>query len=75
MIVVAALLKMWKKQSHRVLLFTQSRAMVAIFEKFLTANDYKYLKMDGGTSIVSRQPLIDKFNSVSSYPALLFHMF
>jgi DNA excision repair protein ERCC-6 len=64
MIVVSALLKIWKKQKHRVLLFTQSRAMIAVFEEFLTQQQYKYLKMDGSTSVSSRQPLINKFNEV-----------
>lgn len=67
MIVVSALLKIWKKQNHRVLLFTQSRAMILIFEEFLRQQGYKYLKMDGGTSVGSRQPLIDKFNQDNSY--------
>lgn len=65
MIVVSALLKIWKKQKHRVLLFSQGRAMIKIFETFLTEQNYKYLKMDGTTSISSRQGLIDKFNKVS----------
>lgn len=64
MIVVSALLKIWKKQGHRVLLFTQGRSMMAIFAKFLRDQGYKFLKMDGSTSISSRQPLIDKFNQV-----------
>lgn len=67
MVVVAALLKIWKKQNHRVLLFTQSRAMIQIFEEFLRQHNYKYLKMDGSTSVGSRQPLIDKFNQDDSY--------
>ncbi|XP_044747303.1 DNA excision repair protein ERCC-6-like [Coccinella septempunctata] len=62
MIVVSALLKIWKKQKHRVLLFSQGRAMIKIFEKFLQDQNYQYLKMDGTTSIGSRQTLIDKFN-------------
>lgn len=64
MIVVSALLKIWKKQKHRVLLFTQGRAMINVFQKFLTSQDYKFLRMDGTTSIGSRQPLINKFNEV-----------
>lgn len=64
MIVVSALLKIWKKQSHRVLLFSQGRAMIRIFQDFLEEHGYKYLKMDGTTSISSRQALIDKFNTV-----------
>ena len=63
MIVVQALLKLWKKQNHRVLLFTQSRQMLSILEKFVTDQGYSYMKLDGSTSIGSRQPLIEKFNS------------
>ncbi|XP_044263689.1 DNA excision repair protein ERCC-6-like [Tribolium madens] len=71
MIVVSALLKIWKKQKHRVLLFTQSRAMITIFEEFLKQQGYTYLKMDGSTSVSSRQPLINKFNEDSSYDVFL----
>jgi DNA excision repair protein ERCC-6 len=71
MIVVSALLKIWKKQKHRVLLFTQSRAMIAVFEEFLAQQQYKYLKMDGSTSVSSRQPLINKFNEDCSYDVFL----
>ncbi|KAG5895534.1 hypothetical protein JTB14_010678 [Gonioctena quinquepunctata] len=71
MIVVSALLKIWKKQGHRVLLFTQSRKMIVVFQQFLYQYGYKYLKMDGSTSISTRQPLIEKFNKDSSYDVFL----
>lgn len=64
MVVVSALLKIWRKQGHRVLLFTQGRGMIGIFQDFLEHQGYNYLKMDGSTSISSRQPLMDKFNQV-----------
>lgn len=67
MVVVSALLKIWNSQEHRVLLFTQSRAMILILEEFLRQQNYTYLKMDGSTSVSSRQPLIDKFNRDPSY--------
>lgn len=72
MIVVSALLKIWKKQGHRVLLFTQGRAMITIFINFLQEQGYKYLRMDGSTAISTRQPLIDKFNQVISPFTLIF---
>lgn len=75
MVVVSALLKIWKKQKHRVLLFTQSRAMMVVFEEFLSQQGYKYLKMDGSTSISSRQPLIDKFNQVYYFAFSFCHHF
>nr|XP_054762956.1 DNA excision repair protein ERCC-6-like [Lytechinus pictus] len=64
MIVVESLLKLWKQQNHRVLLFSQSKQMLDIFEDFVK-DRYSYMRMDGTTTISSRQPLIAKFNSDS----------
>lgn len=38
--------------------------MLLIIEKFVNDRGYRYLKMDGGTSIAARQPMIAKFNEV-----------
>ncbi|XP_062852240.1 DNA excision repair protein ERCC-6 [Trichomycterus rosablanca] len=62
LIVVESLLRLWFKQGHRVLLFTQSRQMLEILEVFVRENGYSYFKMDGTTAIASRQPLIAKYN-------------
>ncbi|CAF1081670.1 unnamed protein product [Rotaria sp. Silwood1] len=66
MIVLETLLKIWYKQNNRCLLFTQSKQMLNILEVFLTKHNYSYLKMDGTTSIASRQGLVTQFNSDSS---------
>ncbi|KAF6108586.1 ERCC excision repair 6, chromatin remodeling factor [Phyllostomus discolor] len=66
MIVVESLLKIWHKQDQRVLLFSQSRQMLDLLEVFLRAQKYSYLKMDGTTTIASRQPLITRFNEDTS---------
>lgn len=66
MIVVESLLKIWHRQGQRVLLFSQSRQMLHILEVFLRAHKYSYLKMDGTTTIASRQPLITKYNEDTS---------
>uniref|UniRef100_A0A671YJ17 DNA excision repair protein ERCC-6 n=1 Tax=Sparus aurata TaxID=8175 RepID=A0A671YJ17_SPAAU len=66
LIVVESLLRLWHKQGHRVLLFTQSRQMLHILEVFVTENNYSYLKMDGTTAIASRQPLIARYNEDKS---------
>nr|XP_034993651.1 DNA excision repair protein ERCC-6 isoform X2 [Zootoca vivipara] len=66
MIVVESLLKIWHKQGHRVLLFSQSRQMLHILEAFLKQRSYSYLKMDGTTTVASRQPLIARFNEDES---------
>ncbi|XP_067093027.1 DNA excision repair protein ERCC-6 [Osmerus mordax] len=66
LMVVESLLRLWFKQGHRVLLFTQSRQMLEILEVFLRENSYTYLKMDGTTTIASRQPLIARYNQDKS---------
>ncbi|CAL8256652.1 unnamed protein product [Lota lota] len=66
LMVVESLLRLWFKQGHRVLLFTQSRQMLEILEVFVRENSYQYVKMDGTTPIASRQPLIARFNGDKS---------
>ncbi|KAK1166506.1 DNA excision repair protein ERCC-6 isoform X1 [Acipenser oxyrinchus oxyrinchus] len=65
-IVVETLLRLWHKQGHRVLLFSQSRQMLDILEVFVRENGYSYRKMDGTTTIASRQPLIRQYNEDTS---------
>lgn len=62
MMVVDALLKLWKRENHKVLLFTQSRQMLKIFISYLKERDYKHLFMDGSTPIGVRQTMIEEFN-------------
>ncbi|XP_065065513.1 DNA excision repair protein ERCC-6-like [Rhopilema esculentum] len=66
MIVVESLLRLWKEQNHKVLLFSQTRQMLDILESFVKESSYSYLRMDGSTSVGSRQPLIEKFNQDKS---------
>ncbi|XP_035695280.1 DNA excision repair protein ERCC-6-like [Branchiostoma floridae] len=66
MIVVNTLLKMWHKQGHRVLLFSQSKQMLDLMEEFVQDQSYTYMRMDGTTTISSRQPKITKFNKDTS---------
>ncbi|KYQ51971.1 DNA excision repair protein ERCC-6 [Trachymyrmex zeteki] len=67
MTVVRSLLKIWQKQGHRVLLFTQGRQMMHILESLLQREKYTYLRMDGTTAMSQRQQTIHKFNNDSSY--------
>ena len=64
MIVVRSLLKLWREQGHRALLFSQSKMMLDIFEVFVAQEGYSYVRMDGGTQISVRQPLVKRFNEV-----------
>jgi DNA excision repair protein ERCC-6 len=66
MVVVEALLRLWAKQHHRVLLFTQTKQMLDVLEQFAIAQQYVYRRMDGTTPISSRQPLIAEYNNNAS---------
>ncbi|ESQ50566.1 hypothetical protein EUTSA_v10022523mg [Eutrema salsugineum] len=61
--VVAEVLKVWKQQKHRVLLFSQTQQMLDILESFLVGNEYSYRRMDGLTPVKQRMALIDEFNN------------
>jgi DNA excision repair protein ERCC-6 len=63
MLVVKALLEMWKKQGHKVLLFSQTRQVQDILERLIGECGFKYLRMDGTTPIKNRMGLVDAFNS------------
>ncbi|XP_013143392.1 PREDICTED: DNA excision repair protein ERCC-6-like [Papilio polytes] len=71
MTVVQSLLKIWQKQGHRALIFSQSTAMLCILEQHLQSNDYKYLKMDGTVNVSIRQSLIKTFNENKEYLVFL----
>lgn len=61
--VAKALINLWKSQGHRTLLFTQTRQMLDILERFLSKLDgVSFMRMDGSTPIGQRQKLVDRFN-------------
>ncbi|KAG1458747.1 hypothetical protein G6F56_006323 [Rhizopus delemar] len=62
MVVVQALLKLWKAQKHRVLLFCQTRQMLDINEKMVKNIGYGYMRMDGTTPVNQRIALVNEFN-------------
>lgn len=64
MLVLKALLKLWANQKQRVLLFSQSRQMLAILERFVILEKYTYFRMDGTTPIGQRPSLVQRFNEV-----------
>ena len=63
MLVVKALLELWKIQGHKTLLFAQHRIMLDILEKFIRSlGGFNLRRMDGTTPIQARQGLVDDFN-------------
>ncbi|XP_075973226.1 DNA excision repair protein ERCC-6-like [Anticarsia gemmatalis] len=71
MLVVNSLLKIWQKQGHRALIFSQSRVMLTLLEQYLQVQGYKYLKMDGLVSVGQRQNMIKTFNDDPQYLVFL----
>ncbi|XP_068664751.1 protein CHROMATIN REMODELING 8 isoform X2 [Aristolochia californica] len=63
--VVAQVLKLWKDQGHRVLLFAQTQQMLDILETFLIGAGHVYRRMDGLTPVKHRMALIDEFNDTT----------
>ncbi|KAI3806081.1 hypothetical protein L1987_21973 [Smallanthus sonchifolius] len=61
--VVKQVLRVWKEQGHRVLLFAQTQQMLDILENFLIGEGYTYRRMDGLTPVKQRTPLMDEFNN------------
>ncbi|KAI9274508.1 SNF2 family N-terminal domain-containing protein [Phascolomyces articulosus] len=63
MVVVRALLNLWKSQKHRVLLFSQSRQMLDILELMVKELGHEYRRMDGTTPVHHRMSLVNEFNT------------
>lgn len=61
--VLAKILPLWYKQGHRVLIFSQTRKMLDILQRFTRSQGWNFSRLDGNTNVGSRQKLIDKFNS------------
>lgn len=57
------MLKILKRQNHRVLVFSQMTKMLDILEDFLDGAGYKYERIDGGITGSVRQEAIDRFNA------------
>eukprot|EP00392_Amoebophrya_sp_AT5.2_P009642 g9670.t1 len=75
MLVLGEILKRWKKDGHKVLLFTQTVQMLEILEAWIGGSTdgaenengcaglgCQYLRMDGKTPVTQRQHLVSKFN-------------
>eukprot|EP00210_Caulerpa_lentillifera_P008211 g7840.t1 len=61
--VTLKILKKWKEQSDKVLVFTQTQSMLDILESHMQSLGYNYRRMDGQTSIPMRNKYIKRFNN------------
>lgn len=63
---LAKILPKLKQRGHRVLIFSQFLNMLDLLEDFLNSIGFKYGRLDGSTATLSRQHMIDEFNSKES---------
>ena len=63
MLVMNEVLQLWKKENHKVLVYTQTVSMLNIIQKYVEEQGFTYCRMDGSTPVVKRQNLVDMFNS------------
>ncbi|GMI08221.1 hypothetical protein TrLO_g380 [Triparma laevis f. longispina] len=69
--VLAKILPLWKEQGHRVLIFSQTRMMLNLIQKFVERKGFNFKRMDGNTNVAARQGLVDKFNNDESIFGML----
>lgn len=55
-----------ERQSNKLLVFSQTKKILAIIEVMLKQLDIKFLRMDGDVILKSRMDIINKFNSTQS---------
>lgn len=55
------LLKRLRAENHRVLLFTQMTKMLNILEDYMNYRKFKYLRLDGSSTIVDRRDMVRDF--------------
>lgn len=55
------LLKRLRAQNHRVLLFAQMTKMLNILEDYMNYRKYKYLRLDGSSTIMDRRDMVRDF--------------
>ncbi|XP_078444984.1 DNA helicase INO80-like protein isoform X2 [Wolffia australiana] len=56
-----ALLKRLRAENHRVLLFAQMTKMLNILEDYMNYRKYRYLRLDGSSTIMDRRDMVRDF--------------
>ncbi len=63
--VLSVLLRKLKRNSSRVLIFSQMTKVLNILESFLNLHAHRYLRLDGATKTGERQRIVERFNTDS----------
>lgn len=64
--VLAKILPLWRKQGHRVLIFSQWTRVLNIIQRFTQLQGWQFARLDGKTNVASRQRLVNEFNKEDS---------
>jgi len=60
--VLAEIMKKWKKEGHRALIFVQTIQMLDVIQRWMEQSSYTFLRIDGKTAVKQRLKLVDEFN-------------
>lgn len=71
LVVLSKILPLWRKQGHKVLIFSQMRSMLNLVEYMMNEFKFRYLRLDGSTTISKRSSIIDQFNQDNEVFAIL----
>ncbi len=64
-VLLKKMIKKWKREKRKALIFTQTRKLLDIIEEFVKDpdNNCSYLRLDGQTPVKQRMPIVDRFNT------------
>ena len=63
MVVLDKLLAQLKRESHRVLIYSQMTRMIDLLEEFMSCRRYKYIRLDGSSKISDRRDMVADFQT------------
>lgn len=63
LLVLHKVLPLWFSEGHKVLLFSQTQSMLGLIEAMMKEFGYRYMRMDGSTSVSKRSSIVDTFNA------------
>lgn len=71
MVVLAKIMRLWQKEGHRTLVFTQTIQQLDVLQAWMRKDGYAHLRIDGKTPVKQRLKLIDQFNANTQYVAMI----
>lgn len=69
--VMSEIMKLWRAEGHRPLIFVQTIQMLEVIQLWLNEQGYTHLRIDGKTPVKKRLKMIEEFNSNETLFAML----